>query len=55
VFVAIKNGEHNGVGYFIDTGLTGSASETAFPLAQLPAKVCEALQVEWRAPMPTSG
>jgi hypothetical protein len=48
-FVAIKNGEHDGVGYFIDTGSSGAANDS-FPLAQLPAKVCEALKVEWPAP-----
>jgi hypothetical protein len=48
-FVAIKNGEHNGVGYFIDTGSSGVANE-AFPLAQLPARVCEALNVAELAP-----
>ena len=50
VFVAIKNGEHNGVGYFIDTGVTAAAPGASFPLAELPAKVCEALGVEWHAP-----
>jgi hypothetical protein len=50
-FVAIKNGEHNGVGYFIDTGLKGVANGTSFPLAQLPAKVCEALNVVWKPPV----
>ena len=53
-FVAIKNGEHNGVGYFIDTGLSKSAHDGSFPLAQIPAKICEALNVEWAAPLPTS-
>jgi hypothetical protein len=48
-FVAIKNGEHNGVGYFIDTGLNGSADDVSFPLAELPVKVCEALGVQWSA------
>ena len=52
-FVAIKNGEHNGLGYFIDTGLDGSANRPSFPLAQLPAKVCEAMDVEWTSPPPT--
>jgi hypothetical protein len=51
VFVAIKNGQHNGIGYFIDTGLNGVESGTSFPLAQLPAKVCEALGVEWTVPV----
>jgi hypothetical protein len=53
-FVAIKNGEHNGVGYFLDTGLRGGAHNTSFPLTQLPAKVCEALDVEWKAPLSVS-
>jgi len=52
-FVAIKNGEHNGVGYFIDTGLHGSPPDASFPLALLPAKVCEALGVDWAAPLPS--
>ena len=49
-FVAIKNGEHNGVGYFVDTGSSGAAPGSSFPLAQLPLKVCEALDVEWSSP-----
>jgi len=51
-FVAIKNGQHNGVGYFIDTGSTAAANGASFPLAQLPAKVCEALDVEWTGAVP---
>jgi hypothetical protein len=50
-FVAIKNGEHNGVGYFIDTGVQSSAAVRSFPLTQLPAKVCEALGVDWESPI----
>jgi hypothetical protein len=41
-FVALKNGEHNGVGYFIDTGLAKVTGES-FPLADLPARVFAAL------------
>lgn len=45
-FVAIKNGEHNGIGYFIDTGETTSAqSAPRFPLAEIPARIAAALQV----------
>lgn len=47
-FVAIKNGKHNGVGYFIDTGISRNAVEASFPLARLPEKVCAALGVEWQ-------
>ncbi len=47
VFVAIKNGEHNGVGYFIDTGLE-PVDQARFPLTDLPARICEALGVRWR-------
>ncbi len=44
-FVALKNGEHNGIGYFIDTGLRHSAKPASFCLADLPTRVCEALGV----------
>jgi hypothetical protein len=46
-FVAIKNGQHNGTGYFIDTGAAQADAPERFPLAHLPALVCEALGVEW--------
>lgn len=45
VFVAIKNGQHNGIGYFIDTGTASSESVPAFPLAELPQKITQALGV----------
>lgn len=35
VFVAIKNGQHNGDGYFLDTGSTSDANSVGFPLSQL--------------------
>lgn len=44
-FVAIKNGEHDGVGYFIDTGLTPSPSESSFSLATLPDHIRGALDI----------
>lgn len=34
-FVAIKNGQHNGVGYFLDTGVRPDEVPDAIPLANL--------------------
>jgi hypothetical protein len=45
VFVALKNGEHNGVGYFLDTGAPPVVPGTRFPLTQLFARICEAMGV----------
>lgn len=47
-FVAIKNGQHNGIGYFLDTGVSAGTAHDTFPLADIPIKVCEALGVPWR-------
>jgi hypothetical protein len=44
-FVALKNGEHNGTGYFLDTGMA-PASGGRFPLAELPGRVARALGIE---------
>lgn len=41
-FVALKNGEHNGIGYFVDTGAAQVLAGTRFPLTELFARVCEA-------------
>ena len=43
-FVALKNGEHNGVGYFLDTGTSRDSvrSQGAFPLKEVPARIFEA-------------
>ncbi|OGA65738.1 MAG: hypothetical protein A3G83_02355 [Betaproteobacteria bacterium RIFCSPLOWO2_12_FULL_68_20] len=35
VFVALKNGQHNGVGYFLDTGARASPAAEPIPLAEL--------------------
>lgn len=43
VFVAIKNGQHDGIGYFIDTGLRSAADE--FPLKEIPRRIFDALGV----------
>lgn len=45
-FVAIKNGQHNGVGYFIDTGATPEQA-LRFPLVELPKRIAEACGVTW--------
>ena len=47
-FVAIKNGQHNGVGYLIDTGRPAESRPT-IPLAEMPARICEALGTSWQA------
>lgn len=38
-FVALKNGQHNGIGYFVDTGAPKGTHPTQFPLAELPQKI----------------
>ena len=40
-FVAIKNGEHDGIGYFADSG-TAAGSDRRFPLADLPEVIAAA-------------
>jgi hypothetical protein len=45
-FVAIKNGEHNGIGYLVDTARRAGANES-FPLADMPARIAEACGVRW--------
>jgi hypothetical protein len=42
-FVALKNGEHNGTGYFIDTGARVAESEKRFQLSELPGRIAAAL------------
>jgi hypothetical protein len=44
-FVAVKNGQHNGIGYFLDTA--ANAGEAQFPITEIPARICQALGVEW--------
>lgn len=45
--MAIKNGQHNGVGYVLDTG-RADGNET-FPLGTLPARLSEACGGVWPA------
>jgi hypothetical protein len=42
VFVALKNGEHNGYGYFLDTGLNRDDTPAEFPLKEIPSRVLAA-------------
>lgn len=42
-FVALKNGEHDGVGYFIDTGRHLRPQDPPIPLASMPELINEAL------------
>lgn len=46
-FVAIKNGEHDGTGYVIDTG--DSRAGARFPLRQLPLRIAQACGVSLAA------
>ena len=41
-FVAVKNGEHDGVGYFLDTGLNAAEIPTEFPLTELSDRIVQA-------------
>lgn len=43
VFVAIKNGRHNGIGYFLDAGSLPGDTAQEFPLASLPNRIAEAV------------
>lgn len=43
VFVAIKNGEHHGAGYFLDTGERAEGAPSALPLTELPERITRAL------------
>lgn len=45
VLVALKNGEHNGIGYFADTGAPPFPAGTRFPLTDLFSRVCQAMGV----------
>jgi len=48
-FVAIKNGQHNSVGYYCDTGAAPGDLPARFPLADLPARIAAALGAEWQS------
>ena len=45
-FVALKNGEHSGTGYFLDTGAAKGSLPAQFPLADMPRRIMEALDMD---------
>ena len=47
-FVAIKNGEHNGIGYLLDTGSV-QRKGAEIQLAQLPAIIASSFGLKWNA------
>lgn len=50
-FVAIKNGEHNGIGYLVDTAETKSnVAGSRIALSALPARVAGHFGLEWPTP-----
>jgi hypothetical protein len=44
VFVALKNGQHNGIGYFLDTGVRSNRRQQ-FPLTEIPNRIFTACGV----------
>lgn len=46
-FVAIKNGEHDGIGYVIDTARDAAQGSERFALAELPARIAAGCGVRW--------
>lgn len=48
-FVALKNGEHNGIGYFLDTGTPKGSGPDEFPLSEMPRRIMKALDVDGAA------
>lgn len=38
-FVALKNGEHNGIGYFVDTAVAAGSAPREFALKDMPARI----------------
>jgi len=42
-FVALKNGEHDGIGYFVDSGRSLDPAAVPIPLTTIPALVEEAM------------
>lgn len=45
-FVAIKNGQHNGEGYFLDTGAK-TEGPACFPLAEVPRRISGFFGLQW--------
>jgi hypothetical protein len=45
-FVALKNGEHDGIGYFIDTAAKKGETPEEFSLAEIPQRIAAAFGVK---------
>jgi hypothetical protein len=45
-FVALKNGEHSGIGYFLDTGAVGVSGAQQFPLTEIPSRILAAMGLD---------
>lgn len=46
-FVAIKNGRHDGVGYFADSHASAQAVRHSFPLTEIPKRIMAAFSQAW--------
>lgn len=46
-FVALKNGKHDGLGYFLDTGAPSVSSQGQFPLYELPQHIAQAFHLRF--------
>lgn len=46
-FVAIKNGEHNGIGYLIDNAQSVDDNPATIKLTSLPNIICDSFGLEW--------
>lgn len=46
-FVAIKNGQHNGVGYLVDTARSADDEKTMIEINTLPDIICKSFGLEW--------
>jgi len=53
-FVAIKNGGHNGTGYFLDTASAAEPQRTCFELRELPSKIAAACGVTGNSSVATA-
>lgn len=52
-FVAIKNGEHDGIGYLLDTAENADGKERRrIELSALPARIASHFDLEWNIPKP---
>jgi hypothetical protein len=53
-FVAIKNGDHNHVGYFLDNGVEAAVKDEEFPITGIAARITNAMLGEPEGSKPSS-